>query len=165
MTPPGVSRRRARVRAAIAVVTPLLFLLGCAQGSRPFLIVQLCVHDRAGVSQLVGDLKELATSEHMEFFDNSANTARDLKNTGYRGRERSDGSPVVNVGVLRKDGLGVGGGNLGLPGYQVALGFSKGSNDAESRRFANEVVRRLQRRWRVEIVPSGSTAKPLAGCP
>jgi hypothetical protein len=90
----------------------------------------------------------------------SADTARDLPKTGYAGRERSDGSPVINVGVLRKDGLFVGGGNLGLPGYQVQLGFTKGADDAESRSFAKEVISRLEKRWGVEVLPAGVRCDP-----
>jgi hypothetical protein len=113
---------------------------------------------------LVIDLKGIAGSNHMEFSDSSAATAKDLAEIGYRGRERSDGSPVINIGVLRKDGLFVGGGNLGLPGYQVQLGFTGGPDDAESNRFAEEVVARLRQRWRVRVLPPGSPARPMPDC-
>jgi hypothetical protein len=141
-----------------------LLPLGCAPGTRPFQVVQLCVHDRDGATQLIGDLRELAKSMHMEFFDSGAITEKDLASIGYRGREREDGSEMISIGLLRRDGLGIGGGNLGLPGYQVALGFSKGADEAESRRFAGEVINRLERQWHVEVLPPGSPATPMNDC-
>ena len=142
----------------------LILPLGCTPSKKAFLLVQLCVNDKSGATELVGELKDIAHSKNMEFFDSSADTARDLPKIGYAGQERSDGSPVINVGVLRKDGLFVGGGNLGLPGYQVQLGFTKGSDDADSRRFANEVISRLEKQWKVEVLPAGTAATPKTDC-
>jgi hypothetical protein len=150
--------------SVVALAGLLVWSSGCTPAKKAFLVVQLCVYDKAGATQLVGDLQDLAHSMNMEFFDSSAVTARDLPKTGYHGRERADGSPVINVGVLRKDGLFVGGGNLGLPGYQVQLGFTKGSDDAESRRFAEEVISRLEKQWRVDVLPAGAMATPRADC-
>jgi hypothetical protein len=153
-------------RTAFVVVTTtlLLALTSCTEGKKPFRVVQFCVHDSAGAVQLINELKQLAATEHLEFFDSSKATEKDLKDIGYRGRERSDGSPMINVGSLRNDGLGVGGGNLGLPGYQVALGFSKGSDNAEAQRFADRVVDQLNRQWRVQVLPAGASANPKADC-
>ena len=126
--------------------------------------IQFCVHDRAGAAELVSDLKDIASLKHIKFSDSSTSTANDLEASGYRGRERIDGSPVINVGVLRNDGLFVGGGNLGLPGYQVQLGFTEGSDRTQSNRFAEEVVARLRRRWPVRALSPGSAATPMADC-
>src|SRR5262245_60318024 len=132
-------------RAVSVAVLACLFLFGCT-GKRPFLIVQLCLSNGAGVTEFIREMKSIAVLEKMEFLDNSANTKRNLEVLSYSGSERADGSPVINIGVLRSDGLGVGGGNLSLPGYQVALGFSVGSDDAEAREFANRVIKRLGQR-------------------
>jgi hypothetical protein len=84
---------------------------------------------------------------------------------GSSGHERADSSLVINIGVLRKDGLGFGVGNLGLPGYQIALGFSEGSgNAAEAREFADRVVKRLEQRWHIDVVPAGQGATPMSDC-
>ncbi len=81
-------------RVFIVVLAALLFSsLGYAPTKTAFLTVQLCLRDRAGASQLVSDLQDLAQSKHMEFFDSGAAMAKDLVTSGYRGRERSDGSP------------------------------------------------------------------------
>jgi hypothetical protein len=106
---------------ALGVIS--LMLWACTGGKEgPFLIVQLCVQNKGGVAQLINELKAVAESRKMTFADNRAATLRDLENVGYAGRERADGSPVINVDVERDDGLGVGALNVGLPGYQVALG-------------------------------------------
>jgi hypothetical protein len=154
--------RALRMSSALAVAS--LLLCGCTQGKRPFEIVQMCVQNTEGVNQLRDELKAIAATKEMKFIDNSAGTKRDLQNVGYPGRERADGSPVINMAVLREDGMGVGAGNLGLPGYQVALGFSEGSNPSEARRFAGDVIKQLEGHWHVDTVPSGSGAMPKPGC-
>lgn len=141
-----------------------LLLVSCGHTKSAFTTVELCVHDKAGVAELISDLQDIARSNQMEFFDSSAATAKDLSKSGYRGHERADGSQLINVGVLRKDGLFVGGGNLGLPGYQVQLGFTSGSNEAEASRFAKDVIARLRRRWSVTVLPPGTAARPMPGC-
>jgi len=153
-----------RCCCVIIVAALSLSLAGCGRTKNAFTTVQFCVHDRAGAAELVADLKDIASAKHMEFFDSSTATANDLAKSGYRGRERADGSPVINVGVLRNDGLFVGGGNLGLPGYQVQLGFTEGSDRAQSNRFAEEVVARLRQRWPVRVLPPGAAAAPMADC-
>jgi hypothetical protein len=66
----------------------------------------------------------------------------------------------------RRDGSAVLVGNLGLPGYQVALGFSGGSSLPEAQEFAQMVVGKLEEHWRVEVVPNPakSGALPMADC-
>jgi hypothetical protein len=157
----AMSRALLRVRAIAALA---FVLCGCAQGTRPFLIVQVCVQNKDGIAQLIGELMSVAESRKMKFVDNSAVTRRDLANVGYASRERADGSPVINIDVERDDGMGVGALNVGLPGYQVALGFSEGSDKLEARRFADEVIKRLEQHWRVETVPPGSGAMPKPDC-
>jgi len=151
-----------RILGALAVLGVLA--CGCTEWKRPFLLEQMCVHDKAGVAQLIEELKAEAASRRMEFVDNSANTKRDLESVSYPGRERADGSPVINVGIKSDDGMGATAINVGLPGYQVALGFSEGSDKLEARRFADEVIKRLEQHWRVEAVPPGSGAMPKPDC-
>ncbi|HEY6516777.1 MAG TPA: hypothetical protein VIY50_11575 [Steroidobacteraceae bacterium] len=152
-------------RFAITLVAALLSVSGCAPAKAPFVTVQFCVRNRAGMAQLIANLKEIANANHMDFADSSAYTEKDLAAVGYRGRERRDGSPVLSVGLLGKDGLFVGGGNLGLPGYQVQLGFTKGSDDAEAHRFAAQVISQLRQQWQqLNILPRGAAAKPMADC-
>jgi hypothetical protein len=151
------------LRADVLIAASLLFS-GCAQGKHPFLMAQMCLSDQHDVSAFVGELKSIASAEKFDFVDRSNDTERELKTVGYVGSERTGGSRVINVGVLRRDGMGLGAGNLGLPGYQVAIGFSEGSNAAEARNFADRVLMRLRKHWRIELVPAGTGAKPMANC-
>lgn len=154
---------RKSLRAA-ALITAALLLVGCEPGRRPFLMVQMCLSNEQDVAALIDELKSIASAEQLEFVDNSRNTERELRAVGYSGHERTGGSRAINVGVLRKDGMGIGAGNLGLPGYQVAMGFSEGSNAVEAHDFANRVLARLKKHWPVEVVPVGTGAQPMAGC-
>jgi len=140
-------------------------LWGCTDGREgPFLTAQLCVQDKAGMAQLIDELRAVAVARGMRFADNSADTERDLGTVGYAGRERADGSPVLNVAVEREDGMGVGAVNVGLPGYQVALGFTEGSDRLETQRFADAIIRELEKYWQIERLPPGSGVLPKPGC-
>jgi hypothetical protein len=70
------------------------------------------------------------------------------------------------MGIDLGHGVGVTVSNLGLPGFQVALGFSEGSRPREAQRFAETVIRKLEARWRVQTVPipAESGARPMSGC-
>jgi hypothetical protein len=157
-------RQMCKINRPVFIALLLLPLAACAPAKQPFLSVQFCLQNKAGTAQLISELRELAHSRNMEFFDSSASTAKDLADSGYRGRERTDGSPAINIGLMGHDGLFVGGGNLGLPGYQVQLGFTTGSDDAESRRFADDVVAQLKRTWQIKVLPEGAAATPMVDC-
>jgi hypothetical protein len=55
-------------------------------------------------------------------------------------------------------------GNLGLPGNQIAFGFSEGTDPKEAREFAQRVMNRLSPLGKVQWVPSGRGAV-ASGCP
>jgi hypothetical protein len=146
----------------VFVTSALLLTLGaCGNGQGAFRVVQFCVHDRPGAEHLVTELKQLAATEHMEFSDRSEAAEKEATAIG---RGRSDGSSRIAVSLIRMDGLGVGGGNLGLPGYQVTLGFSRGSDFGEATRFADRVVEQLNRQWRVDVLAPGANVPPMSGC-
>ncbi|TBR36723.1 hypothetical protein EYV96_12455 [Dyella terrae] len=104
-------------------------------------------------------MKEIAHSEKMSFVDRSKETQADLvrlkKDPGYR---------LINIGVEREDGVGLSAGNLGLSQYEVAIGFSEGSNPAQAHQFADLVVETLKRKWDIHVVPSDRGALPMKGC-
>lgn len=152
-------------RAVLAVACAVFVTLsGCGRAQEPFKMVQLCVNNMEGLEQLRAELQSIAASEHLQFQDASQHTEAELKAMKYPGNERTLGSPVVNIQMGRQDGLGVGVGNLGLPGYQLALGFTAGSNEAEARSFASKVIADLEKRWSVHMVPDGKGALPMEGC-
>lgn len=63
----------------------------------------------------------------MTFIDNSAQTQADLQRIGVNSPPFPEGEPLINMGINGPGGVGVTAGNLGLPGYRVALGFTEGT--------------------------------------
>jgi len=108
-------------------------------------------------------MQVIAQSKGKQLIDRSADTQKELNDIGHPG-EGARTRPVINMGILLGDGVGVTAGNLGMPGYQVAVGFSESSKPANAHRFADAVVKRLAERWRVEPVPAGTGAKGMENC-
>jgi hypothetical protein len=127
-------------------------------------MVQMCLSNQQGVEEFIDELKSIAAAEKLEFIDNSSNAERGLNETGYVGHERTGGSQVMDIRLVRRDGMGIGATNVGLPGYQVAMGFAEGSKAVEAQDFAKRVLPRFKKRWLVEIVPTGAGAGPMAAC-
>lgn len=155
-------RTRLCVVARFAAVAALVLagaLAGCTD-KRPFLIVQLCFKDDRELVNFVRLLESIAYSDRMEYIDNSAPAERDLAALNAPGRL----APVIDMGVHDEFGVGLGVANLGLPKYQVAVGFSEGSKPVEARRFADTVVGQFRARWHVETVPEGRGALPITNC-
>ncbi len=148
--------------SVVTVICLALLVQSCTQQS--FLQVQLCLKDRDGVTAFIGELRAIAQARHMTFIDGSAQTARELRDVGHPGDERTSGSPVINVGVEAQDGMGLTAGNLGLPGYQVALGFTAGRDRERAQAFATTVLDRLEHRWRVERVPLNRGVQAMGDC-
>ncbi len=145
---------------AAVLISLLGMLYGCAPGKRPFLMVQLCLGDERNLSEFTSMMRSIAQSEGMKFVDGSAETKKDLKVIGAPQHP----GPVINMGFDREDGVGLMAGDLGSPDYQVAVGFSEGSNPSGAHAFADRVVSRLKTRWHVETVPAGKGAFPMKTC-
>lgn len=136
-------------------------LYGCEDGKEgPLLSAQICVRDKNGMKLMFEELQAIASAKHMQYVDNSTKTQRDLRAVGYAHLV----DPVVNISVERADGLGVGATNVGLPTFQIALGFTEGSNPEESRDFADGVIRRLEVHWHVERMPANLGVTPDNNC-
>jgi hypothetical protein len=139
-------------------------LNGCAPGKRPFLQARACLKNGEGASAFASELQSIAREEGVNLIDGSAQTKKNLGTVGYVDRERKDGSSFIYVGIELGDGIGMTAGNLGMPGYQVAVGFSEGSNPARAHRFATKVINRLSSHWRVELVPGEVGVTPMSTC-
>lgn len=146
-------------RIATAILTLVLGMLPACAGQGPFLMVQVCLQDHRGVTSFEEIMKSISQSQHMEYGDRSAASQKELTELGA-----SPDYKLINIGAVRSDGVGWGGGNLGLSAYQVAIGFSAGSNPVAAHRFANLVVDLLKQRWHVYVVPAGGGALPLKSC-
>ena len=149
---------------ACLFVTASFIFSSCAPGKGPFLMVRMCLSNEQGVAEFVDELKTIATAEKLEFIDNSNNAQLGPKEVGNAGGERTGGSRVIDIRVMRKDGMAIGATNVGLPGFQMAMGFSEGASAVDAQDFANRTLVRIKKRWMVESVPSGAGAKPMAGC-
>jgi hypothetical protein len=139
-------------------------LAGCTPGKHPFLMIQICLGDADNLAAFTREMQAIAKNENMKFIDGSDETTADLAVIDAKGGAHDPNGPVIHMAVERGDSMGMSAGNLGLPGYQVALGFSEGSNPNEARMFVKRVVGRLAERWRVETVPPGRGAQPMENC-
>jgi hypothetical protein len=136
----------------------------CAGPQEAFQLVQLCVADERGVLELKRIMRAVAQSENLQFIDNSAQQGKSLKAMGADKALGRDASRGIDVHIEGENGLGVTAGNLGLPEYQVALGFTEGTNPSMARALSNELINALSKRWRVEVVPLGKGAMPMKAC-
>jgi len=142
----------------------LVALNACSSPQKAFLTVQLCLVDQQGVDQFLNTMRTVAQTENLKFIDGSAKTGADLKTMGADKLLKSDPAHAINVAIEGEKGMGVTAGNLGLPPYQVALGFTAGSDMAKARRLSDRLVHALAQQWHVATVPQGKGAFPLEGC-
>lgn len=148
-------------KTGLAVLVCLLCALyGCQPSKRPFVIVQVCLRDEQNLEIFIAMMQSIAQSEQMSFIDNSAVTQKDLASLNVVGPNYR----AINIAVERKDGMGLGAGNLGLHQYEIALGFSEGANSSEAHEFSDLVVAELKRKWHVGYVPPGQGAFPMKSC-
>jgi hypothetical protein len=139
-----------------------LSITGCFYGKRPFLNARVCLTRRDDIVQFVELVRYLGRNEHMTYFDRSAETRLE-RAANPNAIARKDGF-TVNLGITRPDGMGVTAGELGGSGYQIALGFSDGSNRTEARQFAIAVIREIRKRWPVQVIPGSLGVQPSNDC-
>lgn len=160
-----MTRPRLHLGALIALVL-IAGLEGCHQGKRPFVLGAVCLESEQDFSDFTSELRAIAASENTRLGDRSANTQKEMDSIGHP-FEGERTRPVVNMYIELKDGAGLGVGNMGMPGYQIAFGINDGWGSPEAaRRFADTVVARLKSRWRVELVPEPAQAgvQPMKDC-
>jgi hypothetical protein len=137
---------------------------GCAGAQSAFEQVQMCVGNERGVAELKRVMRSVAQSENLQLIDNSAQQAQNLKEVGADRPLKRDVSRAIDLHIEGESGLGVTAGNLGLPPYQVGLGFTEGRDPAKAHRLANHLISRLSQRWDVQRVPSSEGIFPMKGC-
>lgn len=150
-----------RTGAALLLLA-LGLLSGCSQGKRPFLMVQFCLADQADLVVLKQELKSIAQAEGMDFIDGSEAAKQGLEDTNAPESMRQD--LVILMSVEGRDGISLMLGNMGLPSYQVAMGFSEGSDPPKASAFADAVLKKLGQRWHLRTVPAGTGARALNTC-
>ena len=137
---------------------------GCSGAQNAFEQVQMCIGDERGVAELESLMRSAAQSENLQFIDNSAQQAQDLKDVGADKALKRDVSRAIDLHIEGESGLGVTAGNLGLPPYQVGLGFTEGRDPAKAHRLANRLISSLSQHWTVQRVPSSQGILPMKGC-
>ena len=128
-------------------------------------MAEVCLRNAEDLAAFTREMQVIAQSEGKQLIDRSAATQKEFDTIGHP-VEGARTRPVINMGILLGDGVALTVGNLGMPGYQVAVGFSEGSKPADAHRFAEAVIRKLEARWRLQTVPNPaeSGALPMPGC-
>jgi hypothetical protein len=146
----------------LVVLLSAALLHGCTEGKRPFLIVQMCLGDKQSLSEFTSMMQLIAQAEQMTFTDDSVQTKKDLEVIGALPKS----GPVINMSIDGKGGIGLMVSQLDSHDYQVAVGFSEGSNPSAAHAFAGRVVERLKTHWHVDTVsnPAEQGAVPKKKC-
>jgi hypothetical protein len=125
-------------------------------------MVQFCLAGNSDVIELKREVNAIARSERLKFIDGSEEAQRGLEATGAPADTRQE--PVIHMGAEASDGLGLTVSSMGLPRFQVVVGFAEGADSLKSRAFADRVVKRLSQRWHITTVPADTGAGPLKNC-
>lgn len=147
-------------RCVIIAAACAMGTTGCQPRNESLAQIQFCLTEGSDSEKLKAVFQELGRSENITYFDWSSETQKLLEGSDNRFDIRKS-FPIINIGLRRKDGLGVGGGNAGFPAEQVAFGFTSGTDLNEARRFSRRVVNRLTKTWTVHYVPPNKGAFPL----
>jgi hypothetical protein len=150
----------------ISITLVLLGLLsGCSSGKPPALMVQLCLQDDQGVSDLRDLMQSVAASEQMNFIDVSADTQEKLKTIHAKYAKLATPSSVINMYIQSGDRLVVTADNIDLPTYQVSVDFTGNLSPVDKQRFVDVLIPRLRAHWQVDTVPAGIRPFAMKSCP
>src|SRR6185312_14303303 len=135
-------------------------LYSCSPTQEPFRTVQFCFTAANGSSQLRDELRQISNEEKMTFHDVSDQSYEQVKSSAPQLLHNIDRSNYIEIFVGKDDGMGLGAGNQGLGGNQVAVGFTAGANPGLAAQFSNRVLERLHKKWKIFDVSKGSAAQP-----
>jgi hypothetical protein len=158
------TQNRYQVIAFISLVAFAFILQGCTKMQESFMTAQACLVDQMGVLQFKSIMRSIAKLEDLNYIDNSAQHGSDLKQIGADKLLKRDAALAIDVHIEGEGGIGVTAGNLGLPPYQIALGFTEGSDAARAHRLSDRLVQALSQQWHVEILPQGRGVLPMKMC-
>ena len=138
-------KRGYMIRLCLLVVAAVM--TGCKPAPAIKETLTLCFKDSDGASMFIEELRSIAAERNMKFIDDSVDGKRRLAATGYRGTERSDGSPFIQISVENSAGQGLWAMNDTAPGYQVRVFFLGKEADPEAQIFADYATKRLSKIW------------------
>ena len=157
------SEIRRHIRITIFVAA-LILLSACSPAKQPFLTVHACLVDEKGISEFLAAMRAIAQDNRMNYIDGSAETQRVLQFLHDSNSNVPVNKHQIDIELWRRDGIGLGAFNLGLPDYQVLISFDEGSDPAKGREFSNRVIQKLSKRWPLETVLEGKSAFPMKNC-
>lgn len=146
-----------RLFHCLFIFCALVSLTACG-GSRPFSVLQICLHNDEDVAALSEILKAVAEENGLRFVDRAASTQRELA-----AQNSAPPYDLIYFGAIGSDGFGFEVSNLGLAQHEVAIGFSHGSDPEKDRQLVGSLIDLMGARWAVLVVSPDSGAKP-SGC-
>lgn len=108
----------------------------------------------------MNEMKAIAHKEHMKFVDGSVQAKRDIEAAGLCHQR----GPIIHFALEHEKEVVLLGGNLGLPGYQIQMGFFENSNSKEAYLLSRRTIKTLKEDWSVSELPFGAGAYPLRNC-
>ena len=152
------------MRSGIVLMAIVFGLTGCRSMNHDPVHFQFCLSKEEGDAfKLKEEVKRISRLERIDYFDWSTETQKLLEQSEDK-FDANKSFPLINIAIRQRDGLGLGGGNAGLPANQVAFGFTVGSDKKESRKFAIRVFNRLSNIWKITEIFSRTGAFPLDRC-
>ena len=155
------------MRRLLRVLLPMICaqaLNGCSRAQEAFETVQICVGNEQGVAALKNVMVAVARSEGLQFIDNSAQQASDMKAIDADKALKRDVALAIDFRIEGPNGLGVTAGNLGLPPYQVGMGFTEGDDGPKAHQLADRLIGTLSQRWDVQRFTHGKGVMPMKAC-
>ena len=139
-------------------------LSACEGGERPFMTARVCLGNRDDVAEFTDLFHNIARSRNMEFYDRSEQSLKERKALSSSNSNLRADDFALNISIRDKNGMGVSASDLVGPNYPVAIGFSKGKNQANASQFANGVVDELKEHWIIEVYSDGGAVRPSSTC-
>lgn len=154
--------KHARKKVALMALSSLF--VSCSRQAPPFLTARVCLPTRDDVAAFKALLEESAGRSGLQYFDRSSETSSELAATQTPTPAKRPDGFVLNAGALDREGRGVTAFHLNGPGYQVALGFSRGGSEHRADEFAGAFLSALRTKWSVRVQPGASPVQPAETC-
>ena len=148
---------------AVALAVVIFGVNGCTEGKPPFRMVQFCLESPNEIPVFVNFMRELAGEHHMQFYDRSRETHRELQSLASENKDVPLNNRTVNISAQHGNDFSFGAGNLGMPTDQIGIGFN-GNDIRAAHAFADSAVKKLSGKWTVKEVAAGQGAFPLTNC-
>ena len=151
--------KRTRVMLCLSV---LLLVTACSErANRPYLMLQVCLNNEAGVLAFKETVSAVSQSEGHEHADLSEWSDDNRRRMVETNPDIDFVRPAVHVRV-KSDRHSLVATNLGLSPYEVVIGFN--GDEAGRPDFSTPYISALEAEWALHQVPEGQGARPLEKC-